>query len=119
MGRVELKGLHFKAYHGYYEEERERGNHFEINISVKTDFEAAAVNDDLSKAVDYENLYAIIKKEMQVSSALLESVVVRIANRIFDEIAQVESVKVSLSKLNPPIRGECQEAKVTYKKKRD
>lgn len=118
MGKVELKGLSFKAYHGYYDEERELGNHFEIDISVTSEFEDAAASDDLNKVVDYEVLYAIVKKEMQVSSSLLESVVVRIANRVINELALVESVKVSLSKLNPPIKGECREAKVTFEKKR-
>lgn len=118
MGRVELNGLYFKAYHGYYEEEREHGNHFEVAISVTTDFEEAAEQDDLDKAVNYEMLYDIVKKEMQISSALLETVVVRITNKVLEEIQQVKSVSISLSKLNPPIQGVCREAKVTFEKRR-
>lgn len=119
MNEVALKGLQFKAYHGYYDEEREKGNQFEVDITVKTNFIEAAKNDDLEKAVNYEVLYAIIKDEMQVSAALLENVVLRIADRVLGEIEQVQEVKVSLAKLNPPIKGACREARVTISKSRD
>jgi len=119
MGRVELRGLKFKAYHGYYDEERQRGNTFEVDIAVIVDFEQAAKNDDLSKAVDYEQLYAIVKKEMQISSSLLENVVYRIAHKVLDEIKNVESIDVSLAKLSPPIKGNCKEARVSISKSRD
>lgn len=118
MNEVALNGLQFKAYHGYYDEEREKGNQFEVDISVKTSFIEAAINDDLDKAVNYEQLYAIIKEEMQIASSLLESVVVRIADRVLAEVSLVDAVKVSLAKLNPPIKGACREARVTISKSR-
>ncbi len=119
MNEVALNGLQFKAYHGYYDEEREKGNQFEVDIVIKTDFIDAAKSDDLDLAVNYEVLYSIIKDEMQISAALLENVVLRIANRVLREIKQVQEVKVSLAKLNPPIQGACREARVTISKSRD
>lgn len=119
MNEVALNGLQFKAYHGYYDEEREKGNQFEVDIVVKTNFIEAAKHDDLDKAVNYEVLYSIIKDEMQISASLLENVVLRIADRVLGEIEQVQEVKVSLAKLNPPIRGACREARVTISKLRD
>ncbi len=119
MNEVALNGLQFKAYHGYYDEEREKGNQFEVDISVKTNFIEAANNDDLDKAVNYEQLYAIIKEEMQIASSLLESVVLRIADRVLAEVSLVDAVKVSLAKLNPPIKGACREARVTISKSRN
>jgi len=119
MQKVALNGLKFKAYHGYYEEEREKGNHFEVDIEVSTNFLEAAENDDLEKAVDYEELYAIVKEEMQIASSLLESVVTRISGRVLKEMPLVEAVKVSLAKLNPPIKGDCKEARVTIERVRN
>lgn len=119
MNEVALNGLQFKAYHGYYDEEREKGNQFEVDISVKTDFSVAAENDDLDQAVNYELLYGIIKEEMQISASLLENVVLRIANRVLGEVQFVEEVKVSLAKQNPPINGSCREARVTIVKSRN
>ncbi|MTI21089.1 dihydroneopterin aldolase [Fulvivirga sp. RKSG066] len=119
MQKVALNGLQFKAYHGYYDEEREKGNHFEVDIEVTADFENAAKDDDLEQAVNYEQLYTIIKEEMQIAASLLENVVMRIANRVLQEMPLVQSVLVSLAKLNPPIQGACREARVTIEKKRD
>ena len=119
MNEVALNGLQFKAYHGFYDEEREKGNQFEVDISVKTDFINAGQDDDLDKAVNYEQLYGIIKEEMQVSASLLENVVVRIADRVLEEVKLVTQVKVSLAKMNPPIKGICREARVTITKSRN
>ncbi|MDX1627864.1 MAG: dihydroneopterin aldolase [Fulvivirga sp.] len=119
MHRVSLKGLAFKAYHGYYEEERKKGNHFEVDITVTTDFEEAAKNDDLHLAINYEKLYAIVNQEMQVSASLLENVVWRIAEKVLQEMEDVEQVYVSLCKLNPPIQGNCQKACVELTRQRN
>ncbi len=112
MGKITLEGLTFYAYHGFYERERELGNTFEVNISVETDFEKAAIDDDLTETVDYEKLYAIAHDVMEVPSKLLEKVVHKIASRIINEL-KVTSVEVSLSKFNPPISGECKKATVS------
>ena len=119
MGKISLEGLLFKAYHGYYDEERQKGNRFEVNISVKTDFIEASHHDDLDGTVDYEQLYAIVKDEMDKPSKLLEHVVNRIITRVLDEIVAVKQVKVSLSKYDPPIGGQCRAATITVKKKRE
>jgi dihydroneopterin aldolase len=114
MGKISLEGLKFFSHHGYYEEEREKGNDFEVNITVETDFESAAKADDLNQTVDYEKLYAIAAEEMAIPSKLLEHVVQAICDRILKE-QKVESVEVILSKFNPPIAGECKKATVSLK----
>ncbi|QSE97736.1 dihydroneopterin aldolase [Fulvivirga lutea] len=114
MGKITLEGLAFYSYHGYHAVERENGNHFELNITVDTDFSDAAENDDLAKTVDYEKLYAIAKTEMANTSKLLEHVVNNIGKRILKEEG-VNEVEVSLSKFNPPINGECKRATVSMK----
>ena len=119
MGKIALEGLTFKAYHGYYDEEREIGNQFEVNISVKTDFKAASKEDDLTATVDYEQLYAIVKDEMAQPSKLLEHVVERITSRVMQEIPAAMQVNVSLSKFNPPIGGPCRAATISLKVKRN
>lgn len=116
MGKISLEGLAFYAYHGYHEVERENGNHFEVNITIDTDFDAAADTDDLSKTVDYERIYAIAKEEMANTSKLLEHVVKNIGKKILLEPG-VREVEVSLSKFNPPINGECKRATVSLKMK--
>lgn len=118
MGKISLEGLIFKAYHGYYDEERQKGNTFQVDITVKTNFHLAALDDDLSKTVNYEELYAIVKEIMDQPSKLLEHVVQKIADRVMKEADAVEWVKVELSKFDPPIGGNCKAAKITLKKRR-
>jgi len=118
MGSIILEGLQFKAYHGYYQEEREKGNHFEVNLRVETDFSKASYDDELHGTVDYQELYRIVADEMLHPSKLLEKVVSRIADKILNEIPAVSAVEVSLSKLNPPIQGNCRAATIIDKRSR-
>ncbi|MEJ0032338.1 MAG: dihydroneopterin aldolase [Bacteroidota bacterium] len=73
IGKVILEGLEFHAYHGVYPHERSSGNKFEVDIEVETRFSASAFHDDLSGTLDYEDLYKVIKTEMEKPSKLLET----------------------------------------------
>ena len=88
-GRIALEGLEFHAFHGVYPHERESGNWFEVDISVETDFSAAAQRDDLEGTVNYEALYSIVKGEMEKPSKLLESVAEKIVNDVLRELKAV------------------------------
>lgn len=117
-GRITLEGLEFHAFHGVYPHERESGNWFEVDISVETDFTAAAQCDDLSGTVNYEVLYSIVKTEMEKPSKLLETVAEKIIQDVFTTLPTVLSVELSISKINPPIGGKCKRASVRVFKKR-
>ncbi|WPP48053.1 dihydroneopterin aldolase [Catalinimonas niigatensis] len=119
MGKISLEGLEFFAYHGYHEEERKIGNRYEVDIEVETNFEQATQNDLLENTVDYGQLYALIKEEMQQSTHLLERLAGKIAKRTLKELPEVKNVEVSISKLNPPLGGLCKRARVTLRKDRE
>ncbi|MEJ7647132.1 MAG: dihydroneopterin aldolase [Chryseolinea sp.] len=118
MGHVALEGLEFHAFHGLYPHERESGNWFEVDISVETDFTAAAATDDLSGTVNYEVLFRIIRDEMDKPAKLLERLAEKIVNDVLYEIPAAVSVQVKISKLNPPIGGKCKKATVALFKSR-
>ena len=117
-GRITLEGLEFHAFHGVYPHERESGNWFEVDISVETDFSAAAQHDDLSGTVNYETLYSIVKAEMEKPSKLLETVAEKIIEDVLHQLQTVVSVEHTISKTNPPIGGKCKRATVSIVKKR-
>jgi 7,8-dihydroneopterin aldolase/epimerase/oxygenase len=117
-GRITLEGLEFHAFHGVYPHERESGNWFEVDISVETDFTAAAQQDDLSGTVNYETLYALVKSEMEKPSKLLETVAEQIIQKVLLELPVVMQVELSIAKINPPIGGKCKRALVHVLKKR-
>jgi dihydroneopterin aldolase len=86
MITIELNDLEFYAYHGVYEEEKEKGNTFHVNLSVTGTFDQAIIDDNLDGTIDYEELFALVQQEMEVPSNLLEHVVGRIRTAIKEAI---------------------------------
>lgn len=117
-GKVILEGLEFHAYHGVYPHERSSGNKFEVDVVVDTVFTNAAFHDDLSGTINYEDLYALIRSEMERPSKLLETVGHAIAARTLEVFPAALNVEVKISKFNPPIGGVCRKASVTVTRRR-
>jgi dihydroneopterin aldolase len=82
MNRVELVDLHFYAYHGCFEEEQIIGNSFIVNFWAEYDMMQAAKSDNIMDALNYQEVYNIIKGQMEIKSHLLENVAYRILNAI-------------------------------------
>lgn len=108
MGLIALEGLKFFAYHGFYDHEREYGNQFVIDIYVNTDFSSALEQDKLEVTLDYEELYSIVRQCMEQKHYLLEHLAGKIINAIHQKFTDIKHVKVRVSKLNPPVKGEVQ-----------
>jgi dihydroneopterin aldolase len=62
--------------------------------------------------LDYGVLYQIVKEEMAQVSQLVENVAGRIANRVFNTFPEVTMLDLKITKLNPPIGGDCEGAGV-------
>jgi dihydroneopterin aldolase len=116
MGIIELEGMEFYAYHGYFKSERIVGNKFEVNISIETDCDRAAQSDHLSDALNYENIYSLVKEEMHRRSHLLEHAAGRILDRIHECFPEVGKVKVKISKSRPPMGGHIRAVSVTMER---
>lgn len=111
--RISLEDLSFKAFHGLYPQEKENGNEFLITVHI--DFEPVIVyqNDELTKTIDYAEVYQIIASEMADPRGLLEAVVMRMGGKIMNSFELIQVLTLSLSKINPPIGGPCASATVT------
>ncbi|MGY8964310.1 MAG: dihydroneopterin aldolase [Flavobacteriales bacterium] len=94
------------AYHGCMDEEAIIGSDYLINCSVWADLLPSAQSDALADTVDYVAIRVIITEEMAIRSALLETVVQRICQRIFTDLPQAQRCSVKCCKLNPPIDGD-------------
>ena len=116
MGSISLEGLRFHAFHGFYEEERKLGNTFTVDITLEVDFLQASIKDDLSKTINYEDVYAIVKSEMAISSKLLEHIIYRMQEKLHLKYPKLNRLTISISKHNPPIGGICERAKVSITK---
>lgn len=115
-GKISLEGLEFHAYHGVYPHERSSGNKFEVDVIVETKIEESAFNDDLRGTLNYEDLYSLVKIEMEKPSKLLETVAHSIAESILKKFAGAVNAEVKISKFNPPIGGVCKKASVVVER---
>jgi dihydroneopterin aldolase len=118
MGQIALEGMEFFAFHGYYDEEQKIGNKYGVDLYIRTDLHAAGASDRLHETVNYEVLYRVVAEEMLAPARLLEHLGHRVLDRILIEFPHVRSVKVSVSKFNPPLGGICHRARVTLTRRR-
>jgi dihydroneopterin aldolase len=118
MGQIRLNGMEFFAYHGCYREEQLTGNHFLVDIAMDTDMENVSLSDDLSDALDYAEVYELVKQEMAIRSHLLEHLSRRILDRLLERFPQLDRAEVCVAKLNPPMDGKMQSVSVTQKRSR-
>jgi 7,8-dihydroneopterin aldolase/epimerase/oxygenase len=104
MITIELQHLRFRAFHGVYEEEKILGNDFEVDVLVHYDAHQEVIR-HLGDTINYESIFAIVKKRMEKSTPLLETLVTDMAAQIGNAFFKVQSVQVKVAKLCPPIQG--------------
>jgi len=118
INTIELEGMEFFAYHGCYKEEQTVGNQFTVNLKLETSSINAIKSDSLRDALNYQQAYEIVKKEMAIPSHLLEHIAGRILDALFNELELLENATVKVSKLNPPMGGKMDCVSVTLSRKR-
>lgn len=101
---VALRDVKCFALHGYYSEEQLIGNHFVIDL--ETEFSPKGFDEELSQTVNYEDLNTIILSEMKNTQKLLETVLNNIIAKVIGLYPFVETINVSIKKLNPPMPGQ-------------
>jgi dihydroneopterin aldolase len=118
MITIHLHNVIIFAHHGIYEEEKVKGNTFEINLDVVYDDKESSF-ENIQHTISYEDLYIIVKNQMQTATPLLEKVCLRIINKIKMEHPLIKEVSITMYKLHAPIEGFNGKAGVTISKKFD
>lgn len=113
MGKILLEGMEFFAFHGCFKEEQIIGTKFIVDLQIVADTSVSENSDHLRDTIDYVGLYQCIKLEMEQKSHLLEHLARRILNNVQTTFPSVESIKVKIAKINPPMGGKMQQ--VSYK----
>ncbi|MDD2961914.1 MAG: dihydroneopterin aldolase [Muribaculaceae bacterium] len=103
---IEIDRLRIYAYHGVMEQETKVGNFFEVSLSIDYPFENAITSDNLTDTASYASMCELIKKEMAIPSKLLEHVAGRIIASLKLQFPQIESGKIKITKVKPPIQGQ-------------
>ena len=103
MLKIELENMHFFAYHGIHEEEKNNGGNFDVNVSIGFEPRFLPVK-YMDETIDYEKLYDVIKQRMTIAEELLETVVTQMVQDILVAFPVAEEVMVKLKKHKPLIK---------------
>lgn len=112
---IRIKNATFYGYHGVSNEEQYVGGKFEADIDIYTDFSDAAEGDDLTKTVDYYQIYSFLNQfTVKQKYFLIEALAVEIADELLKKFDRIKKVSVRVRKNNPPVGGvvDCVEAEV-------
>lgn len=110
--KIELAEMKFYAFHGVMPQERVVGNDFTVSLTLTVPVQKALITDDLNDTLNYAAVYEVVKREMEVSSNLIEHVAGRIVWALKAEFSQIKAIDLKLSKMNPPIEGEISSASI-------
>lgn len=120
--RVELSNMVFQGCHGVLELERARAQPFEVDVEIHLDLRPAGLADDLSKTVDYRDVFEICRSVIEGPSRLLiEALAEEIAQKLLarSEPLGAAEVVVRVRKPNAPLPGRLDHAAVEITRSRE
>jgi dihydroneopterin aldolase len=114
MMTISIKDFELHAHHGVYAEEKRTGQMFRLQCDMF--FDPVQAIDRLDQTVDYTRVVELIREIMAEPEDLLETVVMKISDRISVEHPFVRSVDISIEKCSPPITSFSGRVGVRYRK---
>lgn len=111
---IELKGLRFYAYHGWHEEEAILGNEFEVSIFAT--FPSKDAITSITDTVDYTKIHQLAATVFMQREKLLETVAQNISAAIEQEFNDIKQLRITITKLAPPIVSFTGTVGITYTK---
>ena len=111
---IKIEGMEFRAAHGCYDTEQRVGGNFTVDIALSVEDGGAAEADDVTRTVNYVEVYEAIREQMAVPSHIIENVAHRILEAISVRFPQVRHCELTLAKLAPPIGGKAAKVSVTF-----
>lgn len=118
VDEITLKGLRVFGRHGVFDFEREQGQHFVIDVTLRVSTARAAATDDVADTVHYgelaERIVAIVEGE---PVNLIETVAERIAAEILTD-ERIAGTDVTVHKPDAPIAHTFTDVSVTIRRDR-
>jgi dihydroneopterin aldolase len=120
MGKIVIEEMEFYAFHGHYREEQIVGNRFLVDLELDIDLSIPSRSDKLEDAVNYQQAYQIIKKEMRrKKSNLLENIGKRILDALYDQMTGIENATLRIRKMHPPMGGPVRSVGITMSRSKE
>jgi dihydroneopterin aldolase len=102
---LRLNKMVFHAYHGVWDEERQVGQRFEVDVAIVGDTSVSGKSDSLKDTVDLYKLYDTVEKVVTKRNfKLVEALAETIARTLLEKFP-IHKVLVRVRKPNSPIRG--------------
>ncbi|MDE6867942.1 MAG: 2-amino-4-hydroxy-6-hydroxymethyldihydropteridine diphosphokinase [Clostridia bacterium] len=104
MNVIQIRGLEFSACHGVNPDEKTAPQKFVIDADIKTDFYAAAKNDDIGGTVNYAKACKAIAATVQDNVFnLIEKLAYECAFAVLENFKRAEAVTVTVKKPEAPM----------------
>lgn len=110
---IDLSGMEFYAHHGCYELERRVGSRFGVDLRLRVAADEDALDDDVTKLVNYLEVYASVERQMAVEQHTLERVAANIIAALREEFPAIAEIRCTVAKFAPPLGGKVQRVSVT------
>ena len=117
--RILIEDLKIFAKHGVLQEENVVGTYYLVNLEIEANIWKASQTDDLEDTINYAEINDIIHQEMAIPSKLLEHVIGRIFSKLEQNFPQITAMKIKLTKVNPPMKGEMKGVSIEMEKRMD
>ncbi len=103
---IRLKNAVFYAYHGVLQDEQNIGAKFEVDVDLFCELSEARRSDNLVDTVNYEQVYALMKKIVtEKKYFLIESLAHSIGEGILEKFSRVKKAVVRVRKPSAPVHG--------------
>lgn len=106
INSINIEGIRIYAFHGCNSDEASTGGSYIVDVYIDTDLTEAIASDQLDKTIDYCAVHNVCRAEMAVRSNLIEEAANRIFIRLKENFPAIINLKVRLTKLTPPIKGD-------------
>ena len=105
LTKLTLNNIQFYANHGVKPEEQSLGGKYQVDAELLYNAQTAILSDDVSNALNYEEIVYAINEIMNGDSfSLIETLSYEIANELMERFPMMEKVTIRVRKLSVPIR---------------
>lgn len=117
--QIHIRGLHVVAPHGVYQEERDEGRAFTVDLDAFISVREAGRNDALQQTVDYRDLSSAILRVLGgPSRSLIEALAEEICEEALRTVDVIDGVRVTVWKRAKGVPGDPERVGVTIERHR-
>lgn len=103
MNTIRIEGLISRGFHGVYDFERKEGRDFRYDVEIKTNLIKGNTSDNIEDTIDYAAISEIVLTQAGNPVNLIEHLAHKIATEILAYSKDINTVKIKITKLMPPI----------------